>query len=110
MLTKRLQDQITIAITQATVSTSHVKDNELRKIAFERVLDYLLRPLAPGNDGLEDGLLGKRVRVSSSKQSTVRAAISKKASGPRGWLGELIEENFFSKPKSMKNILLELKN
>lgn len=110
MLTKHIRNQIATAITQATVSTSHVKDDALRKIAFERVLEYLLKIRALGNGGPEDGLLSKRVKASSSKHEPVRVTTNKKTSGPRSWLGELIDENFFSKPKSMKDILSELKN
>ncbi|MBI2338773.1 MAG: hypothetical protein HYU99_00155 [Deltaproteobacteria bacterium] len=33
-----------------------------------------------------------------------------KATGPRGWLRELVEEGFFKQPKFMKNMLEELKS
>lgn len=90
-------------VTQAEEATKAIKDPELRRVAFERVLDDLL---ARG-----DGSTHSQER---STKPTTRAARttarSKTSRGPKGYIRELIDDGFFKKPKTISQVKAELAN
>ncbi len=86
------------AIRKAEDATSEVKDPELRKAAFETVLKHLLA----------GGKTPTKVSRSRTKTSEEAASTRRKRSGPMTWLDEIIEDSFFAKPKTSKEILAEL--
>lgn len=97
---------------EAEKSVSVIKDEKLRQIAFEKLLTHLLG----GSDDQESGE-GERVsevqKTIKQKKSVKKKGDSKpKASkgGPRAWLDELVDEDFFNEPRSAGEILIELKS
>jgi len=89
-------------VAQAEKAVAGVKDPELKRIAFQKVLDDLLAPA---------GGAAKRQTTSSKKQSP-EAKKSKRGAkgGPQAYLDELAEEGFFKKPKTIANVKAELEN
>lgn len=92
-------------ISQAEKSVTHVTDDRLREIAFERVLDHLLSTYS-GQD------TGQQPTLPASRKSNVafRNSNLKPATGTLAWLTEMHEEKFFKEPRSLKDILQELSN
>jgi hypothetical protein len=80
-----------IALAEASVIA--MKDLELRKVAFEKVLEKLLYPPA------------KRMahaRTEERKTLAVRG-------GPKGYLAELVTEGFFDQPRALGDAQKELR-
>ncbi len=91
-------------IKQAEEAVANVKDERLREIAFERVLDHLLS----GTD--DQAGSGHQIKTEVHKSKLTRKESAKPASGTLAWLADLHEEGFFKEPKSLKDILEELSN
>lgn len=91
-----LSEKLQEIISEAEEITSKITDPEIRKVAFDRILQYLLQnnlsTVSPVKTTQNDE------KVKPKKDSTVKA-------GTKTWLEELIEEEFFKTPKSSKNIL-----
>ena len=90
-------------VTQAEEATRAIKDPELRRVAFERVLDDLLSGGGTATQG--DAHAAKPV-----ERSTRTAAKPRKSSGPKGYVRELIDDGFFKKPKTIAEVKAELAN
>ena len=89
-------------VAQAEKAVAGVKDPELKRIAFQKVLDDLLGP---------SGSLTTRQPASPRKQT----AAPKKGQrgtrgGPQAYLDELVDEGFFKKPKTIAHVKAELEN
>ena len=89
-------------VTQAEEATRAIKDPELRRVAFERVLDDLL---SGGGTATS-----RTPRAVKGKQSTRAPAKPRKSSGPTGYVRELIADAFFKKPKTLAEVKAELAN
>lgn len=90
-------------VTQAEEATKAIKDPELRRVAFERVLDDLLSgggAAAPG-----PGRAAKH-----PGRPTPGIAKSKKSSGPKGYVRALYDDGYFTKPKTIAQVKAELAN
>ncbi len=89
-------------VDRAEKAVASVKDPELKRIAFQKVLDDLL-----GSSG------GKAAdpRVARGARELQKAS-SKVASktGPKAYIEELIEEGFFKKPKTIAEVKTALEN
>jgi phage protein D len=89
-------------VERAEKAVAAVKDPELKRIAFQKILESLI-----SNGGEEVKEAPQRTRVS-------RAAASKPANkgrgGPAAYLSELVEEGFFKKPKTIAAVKAELEN
>ena len=92
-------------VTQAEEATKAIKDPELRRVAFERVLDDLL-----SGGGTAAAPTGRRAAKRSGERSSRRAVRSKKTSGPKGYIRELKDDGFFKKPKTIAEVKAELAN
>jgi hypothetical protein len=90
-------------VTSAEEATRAIKDPELRRVAFERVLDDLL---SGGGTATEGGARAPR----QVKRSARTSAKPKKSSGPKGYVRELIDDGFFKKPKTIAEVKAELAN
>jgi len=86
-------------VTQAETATQAIKDPELRRVAFERVLDDLLC----------EADTTQKARPRASKQ-TPTTARPKKHRGPKGYVCELVSDGFFKKPKTIAEVKAELAN
>jgi hypothetical protein len=91
-------------VKQAEGAVASVKDAELRRVAFERVLNDLL--------GAEDFSGAERPRRSPSpgakKVSTKPKA--KTRNGPQAYVEEIVADGFFKKPKTISAVKAELGN
>jgi hypothetical protein len=97
-------------VTQAENAVKGLKDPELKRIAFQKVLDDLLE----GTGGGGRGRASPRARRGPAKKAGRRQAKTAKTKvargGPRAYIRELIEEDFFKKPKTISNVKVELEN
>jgi hypothetical protein len=95
-------------VTQAEEATRAIKDPELRRVAFERVLDDLLagspssspsetRPARPAKRGRGGPAAGPTQKPTRSR-------------GPKGYIRELLDDTFFKKPKTIAQVKAELAN
>jgi len=92
-------------VVQAENAVKGLKDPELKRIAFQKVLDDLIgasdRPL-PSSQG--------RATKSRSAAKPAKAKPSTKKGGPRAYIRELVDEDFFKKPKTISDVKVELEN
>jgi hypothetical protein len=88
-------------VAQAEKAVSSVKDPELKRAAFEKVLDDLLTAGAPAQ---------AKAPARAPRGRTEAPATRKRSRGPSGYIEELIEDGFFKKPKTISNVRAELGN
>jgi len=88
-------------VAQAEKAVSSVNDPELKRAAFEKVLDDLLAAGAPAQ---AKGAV--RARRGRPKPRPAR----ERSRGPSGYIEELIDDDFFKKPKTISNVRAELGN
>jgi hypothetical protein len=81
-------------VSRAEQSVKSVKDPELKKVAFEKVLD---------------DLLALKV-VPKDKKRDKKHPSDKKARGPLAYVRELAKDGFFKKPKTIAQVKAELEN
>jgi membrane protein involved in colicin uptake len=94
-------------VAQAASAVSAIKDPELKRVAFEKVLDDLLAD-ATGPPPAADQSTGKRKTVSPGKKTSSGSA--SRHGGPFAYITELIEDKFFAKVKTMGEVKAELEN
>ncbi len=82
----------------AEEAVAGVKDPELKRAAFEKVLDDLL------GRGSETSVAPRKVRAAKSP------ARKSSQGGPKTYISELAEEGFFKKPKTIAEVRAELGN
>ncbi len=95
-------------VRQAESAVASIKDGDLKTIAFGKILDTLL-----GQGGnAKDQTHGPAPRRSARRKRTPSAAAkpAKRKGGPKGYLEELIDEEFFKTPKTLASIRAELGN
>lgn len=89
-------------VSQAEAAVAAVKDPELKRIAFQKVLDDLLSAaLKPS---------AKRRSGSTPRSSSEPRPRKRSKSGPQAYLQEMVEEQFFKKPKTIAQVKAELEN
>ena len=94
-------------VTQAEKAVKAVTDPELKRIAFQKVLDDLLGDGGPAGSKSATG----SNKAKSKKRSGGSKVRSKSGGGgPRAYIRELIEEGFFKKPKTITEVKAELGN
>jgi len=93
-----LSEKLQEIISEAEAITSEITDPEIRRVAFDRVLQYLLQNNYSTDLPKKTTDNKIKVKVKAKKDSTAKA-------GTKTWLEELIEEDFFKNPTSSKNIL-----
>jgi hypothetical protein len=90
-------------VAQAEKAVAAVKDPDLKRIAFQKVLDDLL-----GSSGSKDISLAAPTK---KRQATNKLkAKSSSRGGPKAYIDELIGEGFFKKPKTISQVKAELEN
>ena len=92
-------------VAEAVAAVKSVKDPELRRVAFEKILEHLLEggssPAAPGKKASPKPKVSKR----SSKRRT-----SSSGKGPKARLVALVEEDYFKKQRTIAEVKAELAN
>ena len=89
-------------VAQAEKAVAGVKDPELKRIAFQKVLDDLIG--SPGTPAAK--------QTAASKKQPARAQKIKRhpKAGTQAYVDELVEEGFFKKPKTIAHVKAELQN
>jgi hypothetical protein len=90
---------------EAEQSVAGVKDPELRRIAYQKILEDLLGGQRPPERSTPRAA-ARRAPKSSAQASTP----AKKRGGPQAYVEELVAEDFFKKPKTIANVKAELEN
>jgi hypothetical protein len=86
-------------VVKAEEAVKSVKDPELRRVAFQKVLDDLLAIKVGGP------------RPSGEKRPRIQVKLGKtKTRGPQAYVREMAEEGFFKKPKAIAQVKAELEN
>src|SRR5438445_13665686 len=89
-------------VKQAESAVASVKDPELRRAAFEKILDDLLSNLSNGATSTK--------RAGSKRRKSKKTQSSAGQSGPRAYICEMKEDGFFAKPKTISEVKAELAN
>lgn len=94
----------------AEKAVSGIKNEKFKEIAFEKLVNHLLKGDTDG-DG-DDSVDEKKEKVKTKKTRRAKKReggnSKSKSEGPLAWLRELAAEGFFKKPKSSSNIREEL--
>jgi hypothetical protein len=85
---------------EAEKSVMGVKDPELRRIAYQKILEDLL-------GGISAPASSDKKRRAAPKE-TPTAPARKKRGGPQAYVEELVSEDFFKKPKTIANVKADL--
>jgi hypothetical protein len=101
-MSKQLTSDYSKTLEEAERQVSGIKDAKLREIAFSKLVSHLLDDHEETDNGSTETRVTKRNKTSQRKKTT------NKQGGPKLWLTEFVEEGFFKKPKSAKEILEEL--
>ncbi len=91
------KEGLTGAVAEAESAVASVKDPELKRAAFEKVLAHLLESQSTP-------------QKKTKSQAAQGKAKGKGKTGPKGHIEELIDENFFKKPRSLAELKAELAN
>lgn len=92
-------------IKEAEAAVAPVKDPELKRIAFEKILDSLLAKGTSGTVARAD-----KTKAHGRSQKVDRRVSERRAGGPKGYIEELIDEAFFKTPKTLAAVRAELGN
>jgi len=95
-------------VSQAEKAVSPVKDPELKRIAFEKILDALLRTNEPETTVAHSKTKSKP--KSGRADSNAPTQTARKRSGTQAYIEELADEDFFNKPKTIAAVKAELAN
>jgi hypothetical protein len=92
-------------VARAESAVLSVKDPELRRVAFQKVLEDLLE----GESNTEQSAhrASKKTRTVPSDDTKLR---KKAKGGTQPYIDELFKEGFFKKPKTIANVKAELEN
>ena len=90
-------------VAKAEKAVAAVKDPDLKRIAFQKVLDNLL------SEGAASEGTPAAQKVQKKAAQKARSAPSG-SSGPKAYVEGLIEEKFFKKPKTISQVKAELEN
>jgi hypothetical protein len=93
-------------VTQAEAAVAKVKDAELRRVAFEKILDDLLQLGAKHSD--EEKEARSLPLAPKAKKKVTRAG--SRRNGPIDYIKELSDEGFFKKQKTISEVKAELVN
>lgn len=89
-------------VAEAEKAVAAVKDPELKRAAFEKVLDDLL------GQGPQRLSKQRPVKAKTSGETPVRN--KGKARGPQAYIEEMADDGFFKKPKTIAQVKAELGN
>jgi hypothetical protein len=94
-------------VVEAEAAVAAVKDPELRRVAFEKILSTLLEQKPSGARGAGRKKRSRpQPKASEKKKSTAR----KKSSGPKAQIEALIDDGFFEERRTIAEVKAELAN
>lgn len=85
----------------AEAAVSGIKDPELKRVAFEKILNDMLSTSSHSKE-----LVSQKKTTRKSSGSSPR----KKGGGPTAYIEELVAEGYFSKKRSISDVKTELEN
>jgi hypothetical protein len=91
-------------VAQAEQAVASVKDPELKRAAFERVLEDLMAKRTG------KASLSKATPAKPAKSTSGKSAKAKAKTGPLAYVEELVADGFFKKPKTIAEVKAELAN
>ena len=94
-------------VSQAEAAVSGVKDAELRRVAFEKILNDLL---SGGRADRDDTVAAEKKTSSGQKRKPSTSARTAPRGGPLAYVSEMIDDGFFKKVKTMGEVKAELEN
>ena len=92
------------AVKQAEAAVASVKDSELKGIAFGKILDALLGQ----QDQKSKAPIAVKPHTRQNKPAVAKPV--RKKGGPKGYVEELIDDDFFKTPKTLAAVRAELGN
>ncbi len=92
-------------VAEAEASVAAVKDPELRRVAFERVLEALLE----GTEAKPSNVKKPSKRQPPLKPSGARSGTGTRV-GPKAYIETLIDDGYFKKQRTMAEVKAELAN
>lgn len=100
-------DRFAAIAKQAEEAVAGVKDPELRRVAFEKILDTMLEARASTRPQPT-----KKVKGAGAKAPKVKGAKTAResSSGPKARIEELIQEGFFEEQRTIADVKAELAN
>jgi len=96
-------------VKQAEEAVAPVKDPELKRIAFGKILDSLLGT-TEGRRNVSSKSKKARRRASGSSEPVEAKKTRKRRAGTQAYIEELIDDDFFAKPKTIAAVKAELGN
>ena len=101
-------------VAEAEAAVASVKDPELRRVAFEKILETLLEQSSTRSSTGGTGRSKRRSKKNTlAKKARTKKARSKKArarKGPKSRVAELIDDGFFKKQRTIADVKAELAN
>ena len=97
-------------VTQAENAVASVKDPELRRVAFQKVLEDLLAGGGAESTPAPTRKASTASRRAASGPGTAPRRKSSSKGGTKSYIDELVDEGFFKKPKTIANLKAELEN
>lgn len=88
-------------VARAEQAVAAVQDPELKRIAFQKILDDLLKD--PSSDSTQKKAVAKR-------KSATTKSVAGSRTGPHAYVQELIADGFFKKPRTIADVKAELEN
>ncbi len=102
-----MERSYTELVSQAEAAVSGVKDAELRRVAFEKILNDLL---SGGRADRDDTVAAEKKTSSGQKRKPSTSARTSPRGGPLAYVSEMIDDGFFKKVKTMGEVKAELEN
>lgn len=93
---------------EAESAVAAVKDPELRRVAFEKILATLLEQKSPTHGSSR--ATQKSQASSRAVRHPAKRVTSKAQSGPKAYVEELISEGFFKEQRTIAQVKAELAN
>ena len=106
MPTDKTQEGYAAIVAEAEAAVASVKDPELRRVAFEKILSTLLERPAHRSSAHAS----RRAQTASAEPATAQPAAKKTKRGPMAYVQELVDEGFFKKQRTIADVKVELAN
>jgi hypothetical protein len=95
-------------VAEAEAAVAAVKDPELRRVAFEKILATLLEAEAPSSAGPKSH--PKLAKAASENLHEVKRPARQAREGPKAYVETLIDDGFFKKQRTIAEVKEELAN
>lgn len=94
---------------EAEAAVAAVKDPELRRVAFDKILGTLLEANSSGAGSTVSKRVARR-KAGKAADRTARSSAKSQTKGPKAYVEELIEDGYFKKQRTIADVKAELAN